>query len=104
MRSSGLWAAASTVAPVARAARRGDGVAARILRSTGKRLGAVLAILVDILNPERIVIGGLAMRLGDPFGEGLETLAAQRLAGLPDLFEVGVDRRQSLKAADEGTV
>jgi glucokinase len=50
---------------VAVAARKGDAVAGRILRSTGKRLGAVLAILVDILNPERIVIGGLAMRLGD---------------------------------------
>jgi glucokinase len=36
-----------------------------IIRSTGRRLGAVLAILVDLLNPERIVIGGLAMRLGD---------------------------------------
>lgn len=50
---------------VALAARKGDAVAIRILRSTGRRLGEVLAILVDILNPERIVIGGLAMRLGD---------------------------------------
>lgn len=50
---------------VAIAARKGDTVATRILESTGKRLGEVLAILVDILNPERIVIGGLAMRLGD---------------------------------------
>lgn len=54
-----------TARDVALAAHKGDEVAARILRSTGKRLGAVLAILVDILNPERIVVGGLAMRLGD---------------------------------------
>ncbi len=54
-----------TARDVAVAARKGDAVAIRILRSTGKRLGEVLAILVDILNPERIVIGGLAMRLGD---------------------------------------
>ncbi len=54
-----------TARDVAVAARKGDAVAIRILRSTGKRLGAVLAILVDILNPERIVIGGLAIRLGD---------------------------------------
>jgi glucokinase len=40
-------------------------VAICIIQSTGKRLGAVLAILVDVLNPDRIVIGGLAMRLGD---------------------------------------
>jgi glucokinase len=47
------------------AAQQGDRVALGILQSTGRRLGAVLAILVDLLNPERIVIGGLAMRLGD---------------------------------------
>jgi glucokinase len=50
---------------VAEAAARGDRLARRLIRDTGLRLGASLAILVDILNPERIVIGGLAMRLGD---------------------------------------
>lgn len=54
-----------TARDVALAARKGDIVADHILRSTGRRLGAVLAILVDILNPQRIIIGGLAMRLGD---------------------------------------
>jgi glucokinase len=47
------------------AARQGDAVALKVLESTGERLGEVLAILVDLLNPDRIVIGGLAMRLGD---------------------------------------
>ena len=50
---------------LAEAAQQGDAVARRILASTGKRLGEALAILVDIVNPERIVIGGIAMRLGD---------------------------------------
>lgn len=54
-----------TARDVCAAARRGDAVAMRIVRSTGKRLGQVLAILVDILNPERVVIGGLAMRTGE---------------------------------------
>ena len=54
-----------TAKDVGLAAKKGDAVAMRILESTGRRLGAVLAILVDLLNPERIVIGGLAMRLGD---------------------------------------
>jgi len=56
---------ALTARDVGLAAQQGDRVAIEILRSTGRRLGAVLAILVDLLNPERIVIGGLAMRLGD---------------------------------------
>lgn len=54
-----------TARDVGLAAQDGDATAARIVRFTGKRLGAVLAILVDVLNPERLVIGGLAMRLGE---------------------------------------
>ena len=54
-----------TTRDVGLAAQKGDATAGRIIRSTGKRLGEVLAILVDILNPERIVVGGLAIRLGD---------------------------------------
>jgi glucokinase len=56
---------ALTARDVGLAAQQGDPVALGILQSTGRRLGAVLAILVDLLNPERIVIGGLAMRLGN---------------------------------------
>ena len=56
---------AITARDVAQAAERGDALARRIIQSTGRRLGEALAILVDVLNPERIVIGGLAMRLGD---------------------------------------
>jgi glucokinase len=54
-----------TAREVGAAARKGDAVALEIVRSTGERLGEVLAILVDVLNPERIVIGGLALRLGE---------------------------------------
>jgi glucokinase len=54
-----------TAKDVAEAARGGDKLARRIIRNTGTRLGEALAILVDILNPEVIVIGGLAMRMGE---------------------------------------
>jgi glucokinase len=54
-----------TARDVGIAAQQGDALARKIIQSTGRRLGDVLAILVDILNPERIVIGGLAMRLGE---------------------------------------
>ena len=54
-----------TAQDVAAAASNGDAVARRVIRQTGKRLGQGLAILVDVLNPERIVVGGLAMRLGE---------------------------------------
>ncbi len=54
-----------TAKDVAAAAAQGDAVANRIVESTGVRLGESLAIVADILNPELIVIGGLAMRFGD---------------------------------------
>src|SRR3954467_6271374 len=49
---------------IGQAALNGDEVAKRIIKKTAERLGQALAIVVDILNPERIVIGGLALRLG----------------------------------------
>ena len=60
-----------TAKDVAEAAQRDDELEKRILHQTGCRLGEALAILMGVLNPERIVIGGLAMR----HGEGLLALA-----------------------------
>ena len=54
-----------TAKDVGLAAGEGDAVARSIVTATGQKLGLALAILVDILNPDRIVIGGMAMRLGD---------------------------------------
>lgn len=54
-----------TAKDVADAAQQGDELAKRIIHSAGCRLGEALAILVDLLNPELIVIGGLALRLGE---------------------------------------
>jgi len=56
---------AVTAKDVGEAAQAGDELAVRILESTGSRLGEAMAILVDLFNPERIVVGGLAMRLGE---------------------------------------
>ena len=54
-----------TAKDVSDAAQQWDELARRIIRDTGSRLGEALAILVDLFNPERIVIGGLAMRMGE---------------------------------------
>jgi glucokinase len=54
-----------TARDVGLALANGDPVAERIVRKTGARLGEAIAILIDILNPERIVLGGLALRLGE---------------------------------------
>jgi glucokinase len=54
-----------TARDVGRAAQAGDAVALSILRRSGERLGQTLAMLMDVLNPQRIVLGGLAWRLGE---------------------------------------
>jgi glucokinase len=56
---------AVTARDVLHAAQAGDKTALRITAICGRKLGETLGILVDILNPERIVIGGLALRFGE---------------------------------------
>jgi glucokinase len=56
---------ALTARDVGLAAQAGDAVALSILRSSGGRLGQALAMLIDVLNPQRIVLGGLAWRMGE---------------------------------------
>jgi glucokinase len=54
-----------TALEVGVAAQARDAVALSILRRAGERLGQALAMLIDVLNPQRIVLGGLAWRMGD---------------------------------------
>lgn len=51
--------AAITAQKVGEAARLGDPLALEIFAIVGKQLGRGLALLVDLLNPERIVIGSI---------------------------------------------
>ncbi|HET8638226.1 MAG TPA: ROK family protein [Acidobacteriaceae bacterium] len=77
------------------AAALGDAVAQQIIRETGKRLGETLAILVDLLNPERIIIGGLALRLGDLLFE--PALNSMRREALPQSGKACVVVRAGLE-------
>ncbi len=53
-----------TAKTIADAAVRGDKLANAIYRRCGEKLGLGLSILIDILNPERIVIGSIFQRSG----------------------------------------
>ena len=50
---------------VAQAAEQGDGVARRIFTKMGEYLGTGLASVVNLLNPEKIIIGGGVAGSGD---------------------------------------
>jgi glucokinase len=51
-----------TAESVGRAAAAGDPLAREVFEIVGRQLGRGLAMLVDILNPERIVIGSIYVR------------------------------------------
>lgn len=77
---------AVTAADVGRAAQAGDPLALEILQTCGEQLGRGLSIVIDLLNPERIVIGSIFARCKDqlwPAAERViaaETLPAARAA------------------------
>jgi len=55
----------NTAKDIFAAARMGDELAGEIVRRCGQKLGAGLAILVDILNPECIVMGSIYAKNSD---------------------------------------
>ena len=66
------------------AAEAGSLAARRIWEEIGEYFGRGLAILCDILNPERIVAGGVYMRSGKWMQEGIRrTLEAEALCPVP---------------------
>ncbi|HEY5040286.1 MAG TPA: ROK family protein, partial [bacterium] len=70
-----------TAKDVCEAANRGDKAARRILQISGWYLGMGLSILLDILNPERIIIGGIYSRNGGFFSpEALKVIRREALA------------------------
>ena len=74
---------------VAEAARSGDETAMEVYRISGEHLGKGLAILVDILNPERIVIGSVYARSGDLLRESMErVLRSEALSCALEVCEI----------------
>ena len=78
-----LWysdAGHTTTRQIADAARSGDPVAFEIWRTAGQKLGEALAMIIDILNPERIVIGGFFPKARDLLEPSMqESLAREAL-------------------------
>ena len=50
---------------VTRAARAGDPIAVRVLAEVGRRLGEGIAGLVNVLDPEVVVVGGGVIDAGE---------------------------------------
>ena len=63
---------------VAEAAKAGDKVAQRIFKTMGEYLGIGLASVVNLLNPERIIIGGGVADAGEIFLEPVRKTIKER--------------------------
>jgi predicted NBD/HSP70 family sugar kinase len=73
------------VAALAAAAFSGDPVARRVVRDGGRRLGRHIAALVNVMDPEIIVIGGEAVRFGELLFEPLRQEVAQCFGSPPGI-------------------
>jgi glucokinase len=72
---------AVTGATVGHAAQEGDPMAIEILREVGRRLGEGIAGLVNILDPQVVVVGGGAVRAGDALLEPARERCAAAIEG-----------------------
>ena len=61
------WNESATVVDVYAAWKEGSQEAQRVFEKAGTSLGRGFAMLADLLNPERIILGGIGMRIGDAF-------------------------------------
>ena len=63
-------------------AQRGDPVARGLLRDSGRQLGELLAVAVNLLNPQAVVIGGDMAAAFDSYASGVRESVYARAAAL----------------------
>ena len=71
--SEGMGASDVSARLVAEAAQKGDKTAINVYRTSGTYLGRGLAILVDVLNPELIVIGSVFARSRELLADAMQS-------------------------------
>ena len=78
-----------TTKTLSRFAFDGDVFAKKVFNKSGKMLGKGLSVLIDILNPERIVLGGVFMRSGELLIPSIKKeLARESLRSSLDVCEI----------------
>lgn len=66
---------------VTQAAQQGDGASRRVLAEVGRRLGQGIAGLVNVLDPQVVVVGGGAIGAGDLLLDPARTAFAEAVEG-----------------------
>ena len=81
-----------TLEDIVAAAEAGDGLARRLLADSGRWLGIGIATLVNVLNPQLVIVGGEGVRAGEwRFGPMREAVRAHAFNGLADELEIVIE-------------
>ncbi|HKZ75994.1 MAG TPA: ROK family glucokinase, partial [Actinomycetota bacterium] len=92
---------------VTEAAMRGDDVAIRILSEVGRRLGEGIAGLVNVLDPQVVVVGGGVIRAGDLLLDPARAACAEAVEGFehrPNVPVVGAQLGNDAGAVGAATL
>lgn len=76
-RLGALMGCPGTAKELADRAKSGNTDALRVYRASARKLGAGLSVLIDLFNPERIVIGSVFARSEELFREEMEKVIAE---------------------------
>ena len=70
-------------------AKEGDELALKVVEKSGSYLGKGLSILIDVLNPEVVVVGSMGVRLGDLlFDPARKIINKQALPGAAEVCKI----------------
>lgn len=81
-----------TLDDIIEAADAGDGLARRLLADSGRWLGIAIAALVNILNPQLVIVGGEGVRAGEwRFRSMQEAIREHVFNGLADALDIVIE-------------
>lgn len=81
-----------TLEDIVAAAEAGDELARRLLADSGRWLGMGIATLVNILNPQMVIVGGEGVRAGEwRFGPMREAIHQHAFDGLADELDIVIE-------------
>lgn len=72
-----------TTQKIADRAKEGEYLAIKIIEESAEKLGEGLSILIDLLNPEAIIIGSIFTRCEDLFRGTIEEVLKEEALGIP---------------------
>jgi predicted NBD/HSP70 family sugar kinase len=65
------------------AASQGDELALRVIRETGEHVGIAISNLLNLINPQMVIVGGPVAHFGQVFLDSIRETVRQRSLSIP---------------------